>query len=331
MTNNEKTSSIAWLFLDILPKYCAAASLICLLAMMGLAADKEHSMAFNKLTPVEERVMIHKGTEPPFSGKYDNHYAPGTYNCKRCNAPLFSSQSKFKSGSGWPSFDDSLPGAVKRIPDADGSRTEIVCAKCGAHLGHVFLGEGFTNKHTRHCVNSVCLDFKPAETPSPAVTQNRNRAIFAGGCFWGVEHYFKKEPGVLSTTVGYIGGRTTNPTYQQVCSKGTGHAEAIEVVFDPRVTTFEKLARLFFEIHDPTQLNRQGPDIGDQYRSAVFYINDEQKAITEKLIRELKSKGYHVVTQVVKAGPFWKGEEYHQDYYQKTGKQPYCHARTKRF
>jgi peptide methionine sulfoxide reductase msrA/msrB len=314
-----------------------------LLAVVGRAADKEAAMAFNQLTKEEEQVLIHKGTEPAFSGKFVNHHEPGTYTCKRCNAPLFSSDSKFESGTGWPSFDDCLPGAVKRIPDADGLRTEIVCARCGAHLGHVFVGEGFTNKLTRNCVNSVCLDFKPAVKPAPAVQANpaansspvliqtQERAIFAGGCFWGVEHYFKREPGVLSTTVGYIGGQTANPAYQQVCAHGTGHAEAIEVVFDPRVTSFEKLAKLFFEIHDPTQLNRQGPDIGDQYRSAVFYVNDEQKAIAEKLIRELKSKGYNVVTQVVKAGPFWKGEEYHQDYYQKTGKQPYCHTRTKRF
>lgn len=157
------------------------------------------------------------------------------------------------------------------------------------------------------------------------------RAIFAGGCFWGVDYYFKRAKGVLSTSVGYTGGNKDNPTYQEVSYDDTGHAEAIEVTYDPTVTTYEDIAKIFFEIHDPTQVNRQGPDIGEQYRSEIFYLNDDQKKIAEKLIQELKTKGYRVATRLTKAGIFWKAEDYHQDYYQKTGGTPYCHRYTKRF
>jgi len=285
-------------------------------------------MKYNQLTPEEQRVILHKGTERPFTGKYYNHKEKGTYTCKQCGAPLYRSEDKFDSGCGWPSFDDEIPGAVKRIPDADGIRTEIVCANCGGHLGHVFLGEGFTPKNTRHCVNSISLNFIPADDNAMAKTE---KAYFAGGCFWGVEYFFQKEKGVISTRVGYMGGHLKNPTYEDVCHGNTGHAETMEVVFDPNLTNYETLARLFFEIHDPTQVNRQGPDIGDQYRSEIFYVNEEQRQIAEKLIKILKDKGYKVATRVTKADTFWEAEKYHQSYYQKTGHHPYCHGYTKRF
>jgi peptide methionine sulfoxide reductase msrA/msrB len=280
----------------------------------------------NKLTKEEERVIIYKGTESPFSGKYNDYWEKGTYICKWCNAQLYRSKDKFDAGCGWPSFDDEIPNAVKRIPDPDGVRTEIVCANCGAHLGHVFVGESFTKKDVRHCVNSISLDFVPAKKE-----QLTEKAIFAGGCFWGTEYYFKRAKGAISTTVGYIGGRKDNPTYEQVCHTDTGHAEAVEVVFDPDIISYEELVKLFFEIHDPTEVNRQGPDIGEQYRSEVFYLNDEQKAVAERLIRILKDKGYKIATKVTKASTFWKAEEYHQNYYNKTGGSPYCHRYTKRF
>ena len=157
------------------------------------------------------------------------------------------------------------------------------------------------------------------------------RAIFAGGCFWGTEYYFQRSPGVVSTRVGYTGGHSSNPTYKEVCSGTTGHAEALEVEFDPSKTDFETLARLFFEIHDPTQLDRQGPDVGHQYRSAIYYLDDDQRQVSEKLIAILKRKGLNVVTEVEPAATFWPAENYHQQYYDQTGKTPYCHFYTKRF
>jgi len=283
-------------------------------------------MEFKKLTPEEENVIVNKGTERPFSGKYENFSEKGTYVCKRCGAPLYRSEDKFDAGCGWPSFDDEIPGAVKKHADADGMRTEILCARCGAHLGHVFNGEGLTPKNIRHCVNSISMDFIPAKAQAKSDT-----AIFAGGCFWGMEYFLKKAKGVIGTTVGYTGGHTDNPTYQQVCSGNTGHYEAIEVVFDPSKTSYEEVTKLFFEIHDPTQWNHQGPDWGEQYRSAVFYRNEDQKKITEQLISQLKVKGFTVVTEVKPAKTFWKAEDYHQDYYNHKGSEPYCHGFVNRF
>ena len=305
---------------------------ILLAVILNLAINtvfsQEKKMEFNKLTPEEERVILNKGTEAPFTGKYTNLKENGTYVCKRCNTPLYNSADKFDSHCGWPSFDDEIPGAVKRVTDADGMRTEIVCAKCGAHLGHVFEGEGLTEKNVRHCVNSISMNFVATKEDLKAKTQ---KAYFAGGCFWGTEYFFKEAEGVISTSVGYMGGPKKNPTYKEVCGGNTGHIETVEVTYDPSQTSFEKLAQLFFEIHDPTQVDRQGPDVGEQYRSAIFYVDDQQKRISEKLIKMLKDKGFEAATRLVKAEAFWAAEDYHQDYYEKTGKQPYCHFYTKRF
>lgn len=213
---------------------------------------------------------------------------------------------------------------MKQIPDKDGVRTEIVCSTCGGHLGHVFKGEKFTDKDTRFCVNSISLNFEAAHFEPQT-------AIFAGGCFWGVEYYFMKQDGVISTEVGYTGGTLENPEYYDVTTGATGHAEAVKVVYDPSKVTYETLARLFFEIHDPTQENRQGPDIGTQYRSEVFYADQQQKETAKKLINILKDKGYDVKTKLTEADEFYKAEDYHQDYYKRKGSEPYCHFRNKRF
>jgi len=267
-------------------------------------------------------VIKYKGTERPYTGAFYKTTDKGTYVCRQCGAALYNSEDKFDSGCGWPSFDDEIKGAVKRIPDADGSRTEIVCANCNGHLGHVFLGERMTAKNTRHCVNSISMDFIPAQKATAT-----SRAIFASGCFWGTEYYLSQADGVISTTVGYIGGHVKNPTYKQVCTGTTGHAEAVEVVFDPSKTSYEKLARLYFETHDFTQVNRQGPDIGEQYRSVIFYTDDSQKAVAEKLVKLLQAKGYKVATKIEKASEFYSAENYHQDYYEKSGGTPYCHIK----
>lgn len=291
-----------------------------------IAVAEEIEVTFNKLTPDEEHVIVYKGTERPFSGEFNEHKMPGTYICKRCNAELYKSDDKFSSGCGWPSFDDEIPGAVNRTTDADGVRTEITCTKCDAHLGHVFEGEKLTDKNIRHCVNSISLDFIPSESDVET-----DVAYFAGGCFWGTEYLLQQQEGVICTQTGYMGGKKDNPTYKEICSGKTGHAEAVKVIYDPTKTDFEKLARYFFEIHDPTQENRQGPDVGSQYRSAVFYNDDDQKRVAEKLIGILKDKGYDVVTEVVMAGSFWDAEDYHQDYYLSNGQAPYCHSYQKRF
>ena len=278
-------------------------------------------LAINELTPEEEKIILHKGTEPPGSGEYNKFYEDGIYLCKQCNLALFRSESKFDSKSGWPAFDDNIADAVKTVPD--GHRTEIVCNRCDGHLGHVFLKENFTEKNTRHCVNSLSMKFLPKGS--------YGRAIFASGCFWGTEYFLHKAEGVIATTCGYIGGHTKNPTYKEICTGITGHAEAVEVIFDKNKTDFETLCKLFFETHDPTQLNRQGPDIGTQYRSEIFYLNDKQKEISNKLIDELKGNGLNVVTKVTKAPEFYDAEDYHQEYYKKKNGIPYCHKLEKKF
>jgi len=285
-------------------------------------------MKYNDLTAEEIRVIENKGTEMPFSGKYDGFYEAGIYNCKKCNAPLFTSEDKFDSGSGWPSFDDAIPNAVKTISDADGYRVEIVCANCGGHLGHVFMGEQLTPKSRRHCVNSVSLDFQPIEHD-----EQYKKAYFASGCFWGTEYWFQKQEGVFNADSGYMGGHTTNPTYREVCGKQTGHLETVEVTYDSQVVSFETLCKLFFETHDPEQVDGQGPDIGPQYLSAIFTNNSEEKAIASKLIDELESKGMSIATMLIDANEhlFYKAEEGHQNYYKLRNSTPYCHVYTKRF
>lgn len=282
----------------------------------------------NPLSQEEARIIEDKGTEAPFTGKYNDFDAPGLYTCKRCDAPLYRSQHKFISQCGWPSFDDELPGAIKRLPDADGRRTEILCHHCDAHLGHVFEGEFLTEKNLRHCVNSLSMNFVASDKADDQALQN---AYFAGGCFWGVEHLLRQIPGVVDVVSGYMGGHTKNPSYSEVCSGASGHIETVEVLYRADQTDFETLAKAFFEIHDPGQENGQGPDIGHQYISVVFYRSPEEKRITETLIAQLKDNGHKVVTRLIAADTFWIAEDDHQQYYSKTGKEPYCHRYEKKF
>jgi peptide methionine sulfoxide reductase msrA/msrB len=299
--------------------------MLLLLVSQSACTQTNRKMKYNPLTPEEQAVILHKATERPFVGEYTNNKATGVYVCKQCDAPLYRSEDKFESHCGWPSFDDEIKGAVKRIPDADGRRTEIVCANCGGHLGHVFIGEQFTAKNTRYCVNSISMKFIPAKNT------NMETAYFASGCFWGTEYHFMKAKGVIETTVGYMGGHTQNPTYKDVCTGETGHVETTEVDFDTTQTSYEDMLKLYFETHDFTQVGGQGPDIGDQYRSVIFYTSDEQKKLAEKYIGILTAKGYKVATILEKAPQFWPAEDYHQEYYDKKHGTPYCHIYRKIF
>ncbi|MCD4770528.1 MAG: bifunctional methionine sulfoxide reductase B/A protein [Bacteroidales bacterium] len=301
--------------------------LIVIFAAMSDDLKGQDKKSYNILTSFDKYVINEKGTEKPFTGKYTDHKEDGTYVCKQCGTALYKSDSKFDSKCGWPGFDDEIEGSVRRVPDADGVRTEIVCANCGGHLGHVFLGEGYTDLNIRHCVNSVSIDFVEADLEEGRY----ETSILAGGCFWGVEYYLQKREGVMSVTSGYIGGHVKNPSYKEVCDGKTGHAEAVKVIYDPEKISYEEVVKLFLEIHDPTQVDRQGPDVGKQYRSEIFYMNNYQKEIAEKLLDTLTGKGYSITTRVTVASEFYKAEDYHQDYYIKNSKMPYCHGYTKRF
>jgi len=297
------------------------------LILMTANSNGQEIPAFRILTGDEAYVVKKKGTELPWSGKYNSNKKTGTYLCIQCGNALFHSGDKFDSQCGWPSFDDEIEGSIKRITDADGRRTEILCSVCDGHLGHVFTGEGFTAKNIRHCVNSVSIDFVPEKLEAGRY----GTALFAGGCFWGVEYYLQQEPGVISVVSGYTGGSVKNPAYKEVTTGRTGHAETVKVTYDPSKTTYEKLVKLFLEIHDPTQVDRQGPDIGNQYRSEIFYLNEEQKATARKYLDILRNKGLKIATKLTLATEFYEAEDYHQDYYFNSGKQPYCHSYTKRF
>lgn len=281
---------------------------------------------YHDLNAFEKSILEDKKTEKPFTGELDNVFEAGVYVCKKCDNPLYLSSSKFNAGCGWPSFESDLLNHVDTHPDPDGKRIEIVCSKCHGHLGHVFKGEKLTPKNTRHCVNSTSLRFIPAFT-----SEGYETAIVAGGCFWGVEHLLKQEQGVIDVTSGYLGGHVTSPTYEEVCSGLTAHVEACQVIFDPEKTTYENILKAFFEIHDFTQTNGQGPDLGSQYLSKIFVFSEKQEKIAHKLINQLTQKGYQVATEVLPATTFYKAEKYHQNYYKKTGKSPYCHIKRKIF
>ena len=264
------------------------------------------------LTPEQFEVMRGRGTERPFSNKCWNIGQKGTFVCAACGNPLFLSDTKFESGTGWPSFNKALEGdRVKVVKDTSHGmvREEVTCARCGSHLGHVF-NDGPPPTGLRYCMNAVALKLV-----------NLEKATFAAGCFWSVQAAFDETKGVLKTRAGYTGGHVIAPTYEQVCSHTTGHAEAVEVEFDPEVVSYKQLVDLFWKIHDPRQKGGQGPDLGDNYRSAIFYYTPEQKTAAEASKADLEAKGggkNPVVTEIVPAGEFYSAEDYHQHYKSKT-------------
>jgi peptide methionine sulfoxide reductase msrA/msrB len=201
-------------------------------------------------------------------------------------------------------------------------RTEITCSACGGHLGHVF-DDGPDPSGLRYCVNSLSLDFRPRKAEGgPEV------ATFASGCFWCVEAVFENIEGVKDVVSGYTGGKTADPTYKEVCGGHTGHAEAVRIEFDPSVVSYDELLDQFFKSHDPTTPNRQGADVGSQYRSAIFYHSDEQKEAAEKMKAQLDEEVFEdpIVTEIAPAGKFYEAEDYHQDYFRRNSDAPYCSA-----
>jgi len=305
------------------------------------------------LTPEQYRIMKENGTERPFANEYWDNHQEGLYVDRITGTVLFSSKDKFDSGTGWPSFTRPVhPEYLVELADASHGmvRTEVRSLTSDSHLGHVFP-DGPLPTRQRYCMNSASLLFigvehleetgygnylplfgqlpaKPGSNPEaiPGVVE---LATFGGGCFWGVETFFRDVPGVVATSVGYEGGHTEQPTYKQVCSKTTGHAEVALVAYAPAVVSYETLLKTFFEYHDPTQLNRQGPDVGDQYRSVIFTHNAAQDQQARAFIADLTSRGIFrqpIVTQVLPTQTYWKAEEYHQQYFEKQGHVS-CHPR----
>jgi len=278
------------------------------------------------------RITQKAGTEPAFCGTLLDNKKDGVYCCVVCGLPLFTSEHKFTSGSGWPSFYTTFDRehvVGKEDRSLGMVRIEIECARCTAHLGHVF-DDGPEPTGMRFCLNSASLTFyeNGEDRPPQSMPVETETAYFAGGCFWGIEHYFQKGEGVINAISGYMQGKTENPTYKDVSYKDTGHAEAVMVVFDPKTISYERLLQAFFDMHDPTQLNRQGPDVGSQYRSGIYTTSDAQLAAARAYAQKLQADGRFdrpIVTEIEPAERFYAAEDYHQDYIETTGRA--CHVK----
>jgi peptide methionine sulfoxide reductase msrA/msrB len=296
-----------------------------------------------KLTPLAYQVTQQGATEAPFQNPYWNNHEAGLYVDVATGEPLFSSMDKFDSGTGWPSF--TRPVEAQRVHEqADRSfgmvRTEVLSSAGRSHLGHVF-DDGPPPTHQRYCINSAALRFVPVArlaadgygayralfpgAPKPAT----ETALLAGGCFWGMEEILRKIPGVIETEVGYTGGQSPHPTYEDVHTGETGHAESVRIVFDPSKLSYaDLLEKWFFRMHDPTTADRQGNDVGSQYRSAIFVTSPEQRKTAEEVKARVARSGRWkrpIVTEIVDAGPFTRAEEYHQKYLEKHPGGYTCH------
>ncbi len=331
----------------------------------------EHREKNKKLTPLQISVVRENGTEPPFNNEYYDNHKEGIYVDVVSGEPLFSSLHKFDSGTGWPSFTRPIneKNVVYNRDISHGmSRVEVRSRRGDSHLGHIFEDGPRDQTGLRYCINSASLRFIPIENMEeegyghllslfharPAKPSNTEEtldmtiftgfqeilkknqefrvATFGAGCFWGVETILKKTPGVKDVESGYMGGILKNPGYYDVARGNTGHAEVVQVVYDPNAISYKELVRVFFRLHDPTTQDRQGPDVGTQYRSVVFYHSEEQKNTAEKVKADFnqtssyaKSLGKKAVTQIAEAKTFYAAEDYHQDYYEKNASRA-CHT-----
>lgn len=307
------------------------------------------------LSPKQYEVLRQHGTEMRGTSPLNTEKREGVFQCAGCGQPLFDSATKYESGSGWPSFFAPMADAIEAEVDRSHfmTRTEVHCSQCGGHLGHVFP-DGPAPTGVRFCINGAALSFeaksdmfrgkeltipapdkalKGRATPMPVPAQhfvNGNpisppfpagyeQAVFGMGCFWGAEKKFWTLPGVYATAVGYAGGYTDNPTYQEVCSGQTGHAEVVLVVYDPARISYRDLLRVYWENHDPTQGMRQGADVGTQYRSTIYTHSDAQRsaalASRDDYAAALSTNGFGAITtEIREAPPFFYAEEYHQQY-----------------